>query len=50
MKTPYLNRYQRELIYFKTNHGAMLELNMALKKFLREIYRSVSKKNKININ
>ncbi len=40
MKTLYLNRFQRESIYLKTSLGTMLTLNIALKKFSREIFRS----------
>jgi len=41
MKAPYLNKDQRELIYLSTTLGAVLILNIAIKKLCREIRRSL---------
>ena len=40
MKRPYFNREQRIAIYHNTMIGAHLMLNLAVKKFLREVYKT----------
>ena len=40
MKRPYFNRQQRVSIYCETTQGALLELNLATKKLLRDVYRT----------
>jgi hypothetical protein len=40
MKRPYFNREQRIAIYCDTMIGAQLMVNLAIKKLLRDVYRS----------
>ena len=47
MTKPYLNLEQRQLIRLGTTYGALLELNIALKKFLRELEKPL--KNLLNV-
>lgn len=37
MIKPYFNKYDRNLIYFKTSHGDFLKAELAFKKFLKTI-------------
>jgi len=41
MKKPYLNSEQREHIKYDTTLGAFLTLNIALKKFFREVFKPI---------